>query len=58
MYMQIDKIRALIWKTFKVGFRYLTFVKIESCFLRGHLYKECQAGINDLDIAIEQKALL
>ena len=38
--MQKGKIRALIWNTFEIGFRYLSFVKIESFFLCGHLYKE------------------
>ena len=37
IYMQKEKIRALIWKAFEISFRYLIFVKTESCFLCGHL---------------------
>ena len=37
MYMQKEKIKALIWKAFKISFRHLIGVKIESCFLCGHL---------------------
>ena len=57
MYMKKRK-NQTVWKDFEIGFRYQFLVKIESCFLCGYLYKERQASINDLDIAIEQKTFL
>ena len=37
MYMQKEKIEALIWKAFIISFRYPIFVKVEPCFLCGYL---------------------
>ena len=39
MYMQKEKHQSADLKAFEIGFRYLIFVKIESSFMCGHLYK-------------------
>ena len=43
---------APIWKGSEIIYIDLIFVRIESCFLCGHHYKELSAGIG---ISIEQK---
>ena len=39
MYMQKEKHQTSDLKALEIGFGYLIFVKIESCFMCGHLYK-------------------
>ena len=53
----VKKYQSADLKSHGIGLGYLIYVKnfVKFCFLCGYLYKELQAGINDLDISIEQK---
>ena len=58
MYMQKEKHQTSDLKALEIGFGYLIFVKIESCFMCGHLYKVQQWVLQGIKSFLYQKEII